>query len=468
MHALTIVKVFNDTSFLTGIILEILFRWIWIILIQGPLYIIDLLMKPNGIFDYLNITALPKILFGSVDDTFKPSHLPYYFTVLSCVALALIIIMFIMQLIIIQFTETHTVREKLGKAIKNTLLSLVVIACIPFFFTILNYLMTGLMVVLTNAAFGKSDLADTLWGLGGPKDVPVPADFGFPSWGYLEDWNFLIEFVGVWFVLYVFITSSMVLVERIIDLVLLISISPIVAAMMPVDQGKRLGVWKEMVIGKFIIGPGTMLPIYIFLNILPIVVADASGMAWFQRQILIAVFCAAGAVSCLKTQKLINHLVTQNLGVQGAIDSNGGNILSTIAGKASGFANLASGGIDALKFGKKMAFGGSNGEGPGGRAPDANGQGGQRGGLLPMLGRGAFSTFPKYAGRVKGAYNSSGGWKSGLGWAGLEGTGLSGTGRSIRNSWNAAKNATWSTGSAFKNAYKSGRDRIVDSANEQE
>lgn len=364
----------------TGL-LSILLWWPWIIFVQGPLYIIQTLLKSGGIFDYLTTNALTNLIFGDfVKDPLNSQNLPRFFTTLSIVAVGLILIMFIMQLIIIQFTETHTIREKLGKAIKNTFLAVIVIIFIPFFFSLINYLIMGLLQVLKITSLGKDmSLADLLWGIGAPSEKAAKnaGSFGMPASEYITSWNYILEFVAIWFTLYVLFIASMTLVERIIDLLLLFSIAPIVSAMMPVDQGKRLGVWKEMVIGKFVIGPGTMLPIYIFLEILPKAIIDirgTSGFTWLEKQLLYTLFCTAGAISCLRTQKIINHLVTQNLGVQSAIDSNGAGIASSIAGKARGFAALAAGGVGALNLGKQMLIGGKGDtQNPDGSVNKANG-----------------------------------------------------------------------------------------------
>lgn len=373
----------------------------WLIFIQGPLYLIDVLLKsPNhghgGIFDYLTTDALTNLIFGDFNkDPLNSQNLPKFFVALSIVAVGVILIMFIMQLIIIQFTETHTIREKLGKAIKNTFLAFLVIVFIPFFMSTINYLMTALLQVLQITSLGKNDgLADLLWKIGAAsKDVAdkhVPGQFGIPAVSDLKNWNFILEFIAVWFTLYVLFIAAMTLVERIIDLLLLFSISPIVAGMMPVDQGKRLGVWKEMVIGKFIIGPGTMLPIYIFLEILPKAIYDISNngnFGWVEKQVLYTLFCTAGAIACLKTQKIINHLVTQNLGVQSAIDSNGAAIAGNIMGKARDFASLAAGGAGALKLGKQIMFGGAkDGKNPDGSEKKSNGL--LKNGITGYLGKG--------------------------------------------------------------------------------
>jgi len=443
-----ILAVLNDinvgANFFTNVILEILLGWIWIIFIQGPLVIIDILMQPGGIFSYLTMSGLTDLLFGGQVDpvTFEPEHLPKYFVIFFVIATVTIVIMFIMQLIIIQFTETHTIREKLMKAIKNTFLSIMVIFFIPFFFTLINFLMVGLMSVLNLETFGKEgSLAKTLWQIGNLSGgYPVPTSYGPPPFGALTEWNYLVEFIAVWFTLYTLFLSSMTLVERIIDLLLLFSIAPIVAAMMPVDQGKRLGVWKEMTIGKFIIGPGTMLPIYIFIELLPKVMQDAAvhfnGDPW-GRNLLLALFCSAGAISCLKTQKIINHLVTQNLGVQGAIDSNPSGMLGSIVGKAASFASLVGGGVDAAKFGKKALFG-SEGK------PD--GQGGTTGGsrgLFSHIGQTGASVMRNvsgFTGRKVGAYEKGGGWGLGksLGMSAVKG-GLNVSG--LSTAWSLARSA---------------------------
>lgn len=404
-------------DWLTDIILGALLFIPWLIFIQGPLYLIAVLLRPHGIFDYLTTDAITNLIFGKFnEDPLNSKNLPIFFSVLAVVSIGVILIMFIMQLIIIQFTETHTIREKLGKTIKNTFLAFLVIVFIPFFMSAINYLMTGLLSVLQITALGKNDsLADLLWGIGAPdydSSLHPYGVFSMPDISYLKHWNFILEIVAVWFTLYVLFVASMTLVERIIDLLLLFSISPIVAAIMPVDQGKRLGVWKEMVIGKFIIGPGTMLPIYIFLEILPKAIVDITKNAnfgWVEKQVLYTLFCTAGAISCLRTQKIINHLVTQNLGVQSAIDSNGAAIAGNIMGKARTFASLAAGGAGALKLGKQIAFGGAkNGRKSDGSEKKANGL--LKNGITGYLGKGT-KGFAKGIGKIQNSHDQGTKWQ---------------------------------------------------------
>ena len=64
--------------------------------------------------------------------------------------------------------------------------------------------------------------------------------------------NYLIGILGGFVMLVMFVLSSISFIQRIFDIILLYLISPISIATIPLDEGNRFKVWKDMMIGKIL------------------------------------------------------------------------------------------------------------------------------------------------------------------------------------------------------------------------
>ncbi len=132
------------------------------------------------------------------------------------------------------------------------------------------------------------------------------------SWGWdLTDYNYLIAYVGGFIILFIIGLAALNLIERIIDLVFLYVVSPFIIAVSPLDEGNRLGIWKDLVISKLLSVAGMLICFYIYFLCLPIVKSIFTGDA-FIVQFAYLLFVIGGALAARKGGLLISNLVGHN------------------------------------------------------------------------------------------------------------------------------------------------------------
>ncbi len=87
----------------------------------------------------------------------------------------------------------------------------------------------------------------------------------------LYHYNWLIAIIGIYFLLKVMISFVFGLFTRLIELLGLLLVSPIVVAMMPLDNGGMLDKWKEKFIGKVMMLYVAVVSMNVFYLLMPIV-----------------------------------------------------------------------------------------------------------------------------------------------------------------------------------------------------
>lgn len=127
----------------------------------------------------------------------------------------------------------------------------------------------------------------------------------------MHDYNYFIAFVGGIIMLFILGLSVLTLIERIIDLVFLYIISPVVIAVSPLDEGNRLGIWKDLTIAKLFSIAGMIICFYIyflFMGIINSLLVGSGFLIGFTKLI-----CAiGGALAAKKGGLLISNLVGHN------------------------------------------------------------------------------------------------------------------------------------------------------------
>lgn len=204
-----------------------------------------------------------------------------------------------------------------------------------------------------------------------------------PDYTKLE-WNMLKETYGKENVSLVilFLTSCCVVVgmvmctitvaERLINIVLLYLIAPVVAATIPLDDGKRWESWKDITTSKIVTASANIISVYVFLYIIQtfgdiILNAAAEGNDKFVLTITYVLIAISGAFSCAKAGTLVASIISANQGQQEGMSFMASQAMLGMAGRLAG---AALGGIagatgvkslfDKLKGGGNTS-GGSNG-----------------------------------------------------------------------------------------------------------
>lgn len=112
-----------------------------------------------------------------------------------------------------------------------------------------------------------------------------------------EKVNYLLALVSVLFLVIMMGLSSVTLVRRMVELLVLYIVSPFFAATIALDGGAVFKKWKDLFVGKFFAGFGTMISMKIFLILLPFLASDriTYDSNRMINQILTVLFILGGA-----------------------------------------------------------------------------------------------------------------------------------------------------------------------------
>lgn len=95
----------------------------------------------------------------------------------------------------------------------------------------------------------------------------------------LADMNFVVGILGSLVMLVMFALSALTFIQRIFDIILLYIVSPISISALPLDQGNRFRVWKDMMISTILSAYGIILVMNLFFLIMP----QVSNMRFFDN-----------------------------------------------------------------------------------------------------------------------------------------------------------------------------------------
>lgn len=231
--------------------------------------------------------------------------------------------------IILGLTRTEWVSKDNGegkvKVLKQSLIGFCLVFLIPAIFSIaiwsVSIILSGVVQAMAGTQITEYSLAQQLYdiclpvNIENPEITSIPFDSdvnSFRSAGFdLQSFDWLIAYLGGIIILFIIGLAALNLVERIIDLVFLYIISPFMIAVSPLDEGNRLGIWKDLVIAKLLSVAGMLICFYIYFLCLPIVdsmlVADN-----FICRFIYLVFAIGGALAARKGGLLISNLVGHN------------------------------------------------------------------------------------------------------------------------------------------------------------
>lgn len=359
-------------SFLTNIIATAILDVLWCVFIEGPLIIISAF---NSIFNYLSGKFIQELLFKT-SNKFSWSNIPVAFWGFAIFAAVVICFIFWSQFIALLFTETKEMKNKFVNCIKMTALGAITIFFIPVGFFFLNQIIIFFTANINNIFQmpNNNNIADLLWHLGDSSwDGKTPVDPNYAPPGNILEYNIIIEIFAVWFILITMGLVSMILVQKNLELFFLFIISPIVAATMANDHGKRMNTWKDMVIAKSIATSATIVSYYTFMLALALIYSlDLTQFTWIEQQILRVALICGGALACYNSSTIVASLVSESSGMREGMST-----LTSMAAMAMGVGGF-------LGMRKRNPYGrgggrGGKGNGSSGGSNDRNGGNGEDG-----------------------------------------------------------------------------------------
>ncbi len=153
----------------------------------------------------------------------------------------------------------------------------------------------------------------------------------------LRSLDFLIGIVGSVVIMVMFVMSAITFIQRIFDIVLLYIISPISVSTIPVDDGNRFRIWRDMTISKVLGAYGIILSMNLFFIIMPQIQAITFFDNAFKNGIVQILFLIGGAFAVTKANLVIAQLTGNQAGnneTQQLIRNiqTGGNIVKSTVG----------------------------------------------------------------------------------------------------------------------------------------
>lgn len=130
----------------------------------------------------------------------------------------------------------------------------------------------------------------------------------------LGEMNFVVGILGGLVILVMFVVSSITFIQRIFDIILLYIISPVSVSTIPLDDGNRFRVWKDMLISKILGAYGIILVMNLFFLIMPQVNRMTFFSNRFENGVVYILFMIGGAFAITKANLVISQLCGSQAG----------------------------------------------------------------------------------------------------------------------------------------------------------
>lgn len=258
---------------LTSIANAILFPFIWGIFVQGPLQILNVM---QGVIQQFSGSLALQLIFGVNSDLKWDGSLPVGFTIFITIGGALAIFMIVANIVgaMLTFKNGENVKKAISTALSNSVMAIFIIMLIPFGVFLLGLFLNGIASIFPDI-FGldaKANIGDYVYWIGNtngamPNPVKSMYPYNIPS-DFLTNWNIFIELFGVIFILIILFLFCLQIVIKVFEIVILFFTAPIIGATITVDDGKRMRIWRDMVIGKFVINTLFVFAFYLFIFVL--------------------------------------------------------------------------------------------------------------------------------------------------------------------------------------------------------
>lgn len=130
----------------------------------------------------------------------------------------------------------------------------------------------------------------------------------------LRSLDFIIGILGSIVIMVMFVMSAVTFIQRIFDIVLLYIISPVSVSTIPVDDGNRFRIWRDMTISKVLGAYGIILSMNLFFIIIPQVSSITFFTDSFKNGIVQILFLIGGAFAVTKANLVIAQLTGNTAG----------------------------------------------------------------------------------------------------------------------------------------------------------
>ncbi len=167
----------------------------------------------------------------------------------------------------------------------------------------------------------------------------------------LAKFDYIIGFAVSIALLIILGACLVIAVQRIFDMLMLYLISPYFVATMPLDDGEKFGIWRNLFIGKCFSGIGMVVAMKLYIMLCPVIMntkllsfsSKSDEMDYLTRLI----FLLGGAWAVYKSGHVVTEILSQSAaaGETGAAMVGGGTVIAAFHGGAG----LATSGIERLR-----------------------------------------------------------------------------------------------------------------------
>ena len=179
----------------------------------------------------------------------------------------------------------------------------------------------------------------------------------------LRNMDYFIGIVSGIIIVVMFVMSAVMFIQRIFDIIFLYIISPISVSTIPLDEGNRFRIWKDMLIAKILSAYGIILSMNLFFIIMPQVQAITFFNDSFKNGIMQILFLIGGAFAVTKANLVVAQLTGGKAGDNETMQvianmRTAGNITKLGFATAITGVGVALGGTSFLKAKKQSGIGG--------------------------------------------------------------------------------------------------------------
>ena len=130
----------------------------------------------------------------------------------------------------------------------------------------------------------------------------------------LRSLDYLVGLFGSIVIMVMFVMSAVTFIQRIFDIVLLYLVAPVSVSTIPVDDGNRFKIWRDMMISKVLGAYGIILSMNLFFIIVPQISSITFFADTFKNQIVQILFLIGGAFAVTKGNLVISQLTGSTAG----------------------------------------------------------------------------------------------------------------------------------------------------------
>ena len=142
----------------------------------------------------------------------------------------------------------------------------------------------------------------------------LTGELNYFDMGIVRNIDFLIGILGSIVIMVMFVMSAVTFIQRIFDIVLLFIISPVSVSTIPVDDGARFKIWRDMTISKVLGAYGIILSMNLFFIIIPQISSITFFDNAFKNGIVKILFLIGGAFAVTKANLVIAQLTGNQAG----------------------------------------------------------------------------------------------------------------------------------------------------------